>query len=120
MHHSFHQQFSIEAFPDRAIHHKNEYQIIDQESLNRQQWMSLGTGVERSAIWDEDVTIAILEGEGCLCFDREVVMLEAGMLVFIPAHNPYELKAYTQLVFLMDCFEPDSSNAMNSVWVINL
>lgn len=120
MHRSFYQQLPVEAFPDRVVHHKSEYQIIDQEALNRQQWMSLRAGGERSAIWDEDVTIAILEGEGRLCFDREVVMLEPGIFVFIPAHNLYELKAQTELVFLMDYFESNASVVIDSVWVVNL
>jgi mannose-6-phosphate isomerase-like protein (cupin superfamily) len=111
MHPSSH-QLPVKAFSDRAIHCKNEQP--------KTKWMSLEAEVEQPAIWNEDVTIAILEGKGCLYFKQEVVMLEPGIFVFIPAHNLYELKAYTQLVFLMDCFESNQSIAVDSVWVINL
>jgi mannose-6-phosphate isomerase class I len=112
MHRSFQPQLPVKASSDRAIHCQNEQPTF--------KWMSLEAGLEQPAVWNEDVAIVILEGKGCLCFEQEVVMLEPGMFVFIPAHNLYELKAFTQLVFLMDCFELNSSDTMNSLWIINL
>jgi quercetin dioxygenase-like cupin family protein len=82
--------------------------------------MSLEVGLEQPAVWNEDVTIVILEGKGCLCFEQEIVMLEPGMLIFIPSQHSYEIKAYTQIVFIMGYFEPSSSIVMNSAWIINL
>ena len=119
MHHSFHLQLlPIEASPS-GITNLEIVQHSYGHLTCRQNLMSLRSQVELPKICDStDVMIAILFGNGSLTLDNEVVMLEPGVFVFIPAHTPHTLQTRTSLAFLLNRCESDSTS--ESVWVGNL
>lgn len=82
--------------------------------------MSLRAEVELPELCDsKDVTIAVLEGQGSLTLHGEVVTLEPGMLVYIPAYIRHILRASAYLVLMLNRYEPDSDTS-ESVWIFNL
>jgi mannose-6-phosphate isomerase class I len=89
-------------------------------STSDQQKMSLRAEVELPELCDpKDVTITVLEGQGSLTLHEEVVTLEPGMLVYIPAYTSYMLQASAYLVLMLNRCEPDLA-AHESVWIFNL
>lgn len=85
-----------------------------------QNLMTLGADTELSEICDQkDVTIAVLEGEGQLKLNQEIIPLEPEQLVFIPALLPHTIQAQTNLTVLLSRCEPDPSSS-DSAWLITL
>lgn len=80
----------------------------------------LEVGTELPEICDAiDMTIAVLEGEGSLILNEELIPLELGRFVFIPAHLPYTVQTQTSLTFLLSRCESDPG-LHDSAWIINL
>ncbi len=121
MHRAFHLQLlPIEALPHRVINLEIVQHSYGRKTLYQQNLMSLGAEVELLEICDAtDVTLTVLEGQGSLTLHEEVVILEPGMFVFIPAQTPHTLRTQASLVFLLIRCEPDPF-ASESAWVINL
>lgn len=119
MHRAFHLQLlPMEVLPRQVFNLEILQHSYGQQTLY-QQLMSLGANVELPEICDAtDVTLTVLEGEGTLTLNQEVVTLEPGMFVFIPAHMLYTLRTQTSLIFLLIRCEPEPT-ASESAWVVN-
>ncbi len=84
------------------------------------QLMSLGAETQLPEICeDKDVTIAILEGQGSLTLNQEIILLEPGRLIFLPAQMPHTLQTQTSLVFLLGRCE-SNSGLPGKAWSITL
>lgn len=118
---AFHLQLlPIKASPQRAINFEIVEYSYGQHMLLQQNLMSLGAETELPEICDaKDVTIAVLEGQGSLLLNEEVIPLEPGRFVFIPAEMPHTVRTQTSLVFLLSRCESDSGIS-ESAWMINL
>ncbi len=91
-----------------------------QQTLYQQNLMSLGAKTELLEICDEkDVTIAVLEGYGSLTLNQEIVPLEPGGFIFIPAQMSYTLQTQTSLVFLLSRCE-SNLGLPEKAWAITL
>jgi len=91
-----------------------------QQMLYQQNLMSLGADTHLPEICDtKDVTIAILEGDGSLTLNEEIIPLEPGRFIFIPAQMPHTLQAYVRLVFLL-CRSESDSDVLETAWTITL
>lgn len=110
MHRAFHLQLlPIEALPHQAINLEIVQHSYAQQTIYQQNLMSLGTEVELLEICDaKDVTLTVLEGQGSLALHEEVLTLEPGMFVFIPAQTPHTLRTQASLIFLLIRCEPES------------
>ena len=85
-----------------------------------QQLMSLGAETQLPEICDDkDVTIAVLEGQGSLTLNQEIIFLDPGRLIFIPAQMPHTLQTQTSLVFLLSRCE-SNSGLPEKAWSITL
>lgn len=119
MHRAFHLQLlPIEASPHQAINLEIVQHSYGQKALYQQNLMILGAEVELPAICDEDVTLTVLEGQGSLTLDEEVVILTPGTFVFVPASTPHTLRTQANLIFLLIRCEPDLA-AGDLAWVIS-
>ncbi|NDJ17365.1 cupin domain-containing protein [Myxacorys almedinensis] len=97
------------------VHHGYGDQALYQQSI-----MSLGTDVQLPEICDaQDITIAVIEGNGTLTVNDEIVTLEPGVFVFIPANTYHMLQTQSQLIFLLNRCRPDPDIGESS-WIINL
>jgi nitric oxide dioxygenase len=65
------------------------------------------------------VTIAVLEGQGKLTLNQEIIPLEPGRFIFIPAQMSHTLQTQTSLVFLLSRCEPNSGLPATA-WAITL
>ncbi len=91
-----------------------------QQTLYQQNLMSLGAETELPEICEEkDVTIAVLEGQGNLILNQEIIPLETGRFIFIPAQMSYTLRTQTSLTFLLSRCEPNSG-LPEKAWAITL
>jgi mannose-6-phosphate isomerase-like protein (cupin superfamily) len=85
-----------------------------------QHLMSLGAETQLPEICDnKDVTIAVLEGHGKLTLNQEIIPLEPGRFIFIPAQMSHTLQTQTSLVFLLSRCEPNSG-LPETAWAITL
>lgn len=84
------------------------------------QLISLGAETQLPEICDDkDVTITVLEGQGNLTLNQEIIPLESGRLIFIPAQMPHTLQTQTSLVFLLSRCE-SNSGLPEKAWSITL
>lgn len=84
------------------------------------QLISLGAETQLPEICDDkDVTIAVLEGQGNLTLNQEIIPLEPGQLIFIPAQMPHTLQTQTSLVFLLSRCE-SNCGLPEKAWSITL
>lgn len=84
------------------------------------QLMSLGAETQLPEICDDkDVTIAVLEGQGSLTLNQEIIPLEPGRLIFIPAQMTHTLQTQTSLFFLLSRCE-SNSGLPDKAWSITL
>ncbi len=91
-----------------------------QQTLYQQNLMSLGAETQLPEICDDkDVTIAVLEGQGKLTLNQEIIPLEPGRFIFIPAQMAYTLQTQTSLVFLLSRCE-SNSGLPEKAWAITL
>lgn len=122
---AIHQPFHLRLLPIQAASQRTvNVEILayayEQQTLYQQKLVNLGADTELLEIADEqDITIAVLEGEGYLKLNQEIIPLELGRLVFIPAFLPHTLQAQTNLTFLLSRCEPDPSS-QDSAWLITL
>lgn len=94
---------SQQAINVEIVQHSYGQQVVYQQNL-----MSLGAGVELPEVCDStDVTIVILEGNGAIALNQQVVTLEPGMFIFVPAHTTHTLKTTSRLTFLLIRAQPD-------------
>lgn len=119
-----HRAFHLQLLPLKAASGQViNFEIVEYthgtQTLYQQNLMSLGAETELPEICDGTVTIAVLEGEGSLSLNDDVVSLEPGRFVFIPANMPHRLQTQTSLIFLLSRCEPDPG-IDESAWVINL
>jgi mannose-6-phosphate isomerase-like protein (cupin superfamily) len=121
MHRSFHLQLlPLKAADQQVINFEIVEYMHGQQTLYQQNLMSLGANTELPEICDEkDVTIAVLEGHGTLTLNEEVIPLEPGRFIFIPAQMPHVLRAQTSLVFLLSRCE-SNSDLPETAWTITL
>lgn len=90
----------------------------DPEAVSQQNLMTLDAEGSRSEAGDrQDVTIAILEGNGSLTLHGEAVALEPGLFVFIPAETPHTVQTQTGLTYLLIRCEPEPVES-ESIWVV--
>jgi mannose-6-phosphate isomerase class I len=83
----------------------------------QQQWLHLSANDNYSdSCRDRDVAIAMLDGEGWLTLAEEVVALESGMVVLIPAHQPYRLQTASRLGCLL--IRGESDGVLNAAWAV--
>lgn len=68
---------------------------------------------------DKDVTISVLEGQGNLTLNQEIIPLEPGRFIFIPAPMSHTLRSQTSLVFLLSRCE-SNSGLPETAWAITL
>jgi uncharacterized RmlC-like cupin family protein len=86
----------------------------------QQSWLRLSAREEHSECCnDHDRAIAILAGQGWLTLADESITLEPGMLVFIPARQPYWLQTSSELTCLLIQGESDSLTS-GSAWIVSL
>ncbi|KAM3110378.1 cupin domain-containing protein [Phormidesmis sp. 146-33] len=129
MRRSFHLRLlPIQIQPHQVLNVEIIQQGYGDQAIYQQNMMSLGADVELPEICDaQDVTIAVLEGNGNLTVNDELVKLEPGMFVFIPANTVHRLQTQSlagiskrsHLIFLLNRYKPDHS-IDESAWVINL
>jgi len=82
--------------------------------------MNLGAETKVLEICDDkDVTIAVIEGQGKLTLNQEIIFLEPGRLIFIPAQMPHTLQTQTSLVFLLSRCE-SNCDLPEKAWSITL
>ena len=122
---AMHRSFHLQLLPLKAV----EQQVIKLEiveythghqTLYQQNLMSLGAEAELPEIYDEkDVTIAVLQGHGSLTLNQEIILLEPGRFIFIPAQMPHILQTQTSLVFLLSRCE-SNSGLPETAWAITL
>ncbi|MEB3337591.1 MAG: cupin domain-containing protein [Leptolyngbyaceae bacterium] len=121
IHRPFHgQQLPLHAASQSVINVETVAFAPDLQTLYPQNLMSLEADTELLGSSEgEDITLAVLEGQGSLILNEEVIPLEPGRLIFIPAQMPHALKAYTRLVFLLNRCESDPG-LQATAWVITL
>ncbi|MBV9388719.1 MAG: cupin domain-containing protein [Chroococcidiopsidaceae cyanobacterium CP_BM_ER_R8_30] len=109
MHRAFHLQLLlIGSLPHQAINLEIVQHSYARQTMYQQNLMSLGTEAELLEICDaKDVTLTVLEGQGSLTLYEEVLTLEPGMFVFIPAQTPHTLRTQASLIFLLVRCEPE-------------
>lgn len=111
---------SIKTVPGVLDLEPARYSSYLSASESDQQNLMIRVEVELPELCDpEDLTITVLEGQGSLTLLEEVVTLEPGMLVYIPAYMPYGLRTSSELILMLNRCEPDSATS-ESVWVFNL
>jgi mannose-6-phosphate isomerase-like protein (cupin superfamily) len=112
--------FHLQRLPLNAAMNVSTEYIHGQHSPYQQHLMSLSAEAKLPETYDDkDVTIAILEGQGSLTLTEEIIPLEPGRFVFIPAHMPHQLNTETRLVFLLSRCDSDPG-IHDSAWMINL
>ena len=122
---AIHQPFHFQLLPlNAAFQQAINLEIIEcthgEQALHEQNLMSLGTETELPEICDDiDVTLTILEGQGSLTLNEEIIPLEPGRFIFIPAQMPHTLRTHTSLMFLLCRSESDPSLA-DTAWAITL
>ena len=110
----------LAGWPDRVINRESVHNTVGDRTLSQQNLLRLSPGFDLPDICEErDVTIAILAGTGQLAVQGELVHLEVGKFIFIPAFTPHCLQASTQLTFLLSRCE-STFNTSETAWVINL
>lgn len=57
-----------------------------------------------------NATINVIEGRGLLTLSGQVIALEPGIFVFMPANSPHALKAEENLAFLLTLSEKVAAN----------
>ncbi|NJR48450.1 MAG: cupin domain-containing protein [Leptolyngbyaceae cyanobacterium CSU_1_3] len=121
MRRSFHLQLlPIQIQPRQVLNVEIVQHSYGEQAIYQQNIMSLGTDVQMPEICDaQDVTIAVLEGNGNLIVNDELVALEPGIFVFIPANTCHTLQTQSQLIFLLSRCSPGLAIDESS-WVINL
>lgn len=121
MHRSFHLQLlPLQAAAQQVINFEIVEYTHSHQTLYQQNLMSLGADTELPEICDEkDVTIAVLEGQGSLTLNEEMIPLEPGRFIFIPAQMPHTLRTQTSLVFLLSRCE-SNSGLPETAWTITL
>lgn len=88
--------------------------------MEHQNLMNLSASTQLLEIRDDkDVTIAVLEGEGSLTLNEEIIVLEPGRFVFIPAHLPHTVCTQTSLTFLLNRCK-SAPGAHDSAWMMTL
>lgn len=147
---SFHLQLlPIQIEPHQVLNVEIVQHGYGDRAIYQQNMMSLGADVQLPEICDaQDVTIAVLEGNGTLSVNGELVALEPGMVVFIPANTAHRLQTQplvdnskqpltsiskrplagisrrSQLIFLLNRCRPDHSapdySADETAWIVNL
>lgn len=121
MHRSFHLQLlPLKADAQQVINFEIVEYTHGHQTLYQQNLMSLGAETELPEICDEkDVTIAVLEGHGNLTLNQEIIPLEPGRFIFIPAQMSHTLRTQTSLVFLLSRCE-SNSGLPETAWAITL
>lgn len=121
MHRSFHLQLlPLKAAEQQVINLEIVEYTHGHQTLYQQNLMSLGAEAELPEICDEkDVTIAVLQGHGSLTLNQEIIPLEPGRFIFIPAQMPHILQTQTSLVFLLSRCE-SNSGLPETAWAITL
>ncbi|MGV0023439.1 cupin domain-containing protein [Phormidesmis priestleyi] len=128
MRRSFHLQLSpIQIQPHQVLNVEIVQHGYGDQAIYQQSMMSLGADVQLPEICDaQAVTIAVLKGNGDLTVNDELVALEPGMFVFIPANTSYQLQtrplagnSTRSLIFLLSRCRPDVTIDA-SPWIINL
>ena len=121
MHGAFHLQLlALKAAEQQVINFEIVEYTHGHQTLYQQNLMSLGAETELPEICDEkDVTIAVLEGHGNLTLNQEIIPLEPGRFIFIPAQMPHTLRTQTSLVFLLSRCE-SNSGLPETAWAITL
>jgi mannose-6-phosphate isomerase-like protein (cupin superfamily) len=120
-----HRPFHLQLLPLHAISQQViNVEIVEythgQKMLYQQNLMSLGTNTDLLDICDDkDVTIAILEGDGSLTLNEEIISLQPGRFIFIPAQRSHTVQAHTRLVFLL-CRSESDSDLAETAWTITL
>lgn len=122
---AIHQPFHLQLLPlNAASQQVINVEIVEythgQQTLYQQNLMSLGAETELPEICDgKDVTIAVLEGQGSLTLNEEIIPLEPGRFIFIPAQIPHTLRTCTRLVFLLCRCESDPG-LPETAWALTL
>jgi mannose-6-phosphate isomerase-like protein (cupin superfamily) len=126
---AIHRPFHLQLLPLHAISQQViNVEIVEythgQKMLYQQNLMSLGADTNLPNMCDDkDVTIAILEGNGSLTLNEEIISLEPGRFIFIPAQRPHTVQAHTRLVFLLCRSESDAdvdADVLETAWTITL
>ena len=106
--------------PEQVINFEIVEYSHGQQTLYQQNLKSLGAKTELLKICDaKDVTIAVLEGYGSLTLNQEIVPLEPGRFIFIPAQMSHTLQTQTSLVFLLSRCE-SNFGLPEKAWAITL
>ena len=122
---AIHRPFHLQLLPlNAASGQVINFEIVEytsgQQTLYQQNLMSLGAETQLPEICEEkDVTIAVLEGHGTLTLNQEIVPLEPGRFIFIPAQMSHTLRTQTSLVFLLSRCE-SNSGLPEQAWAITL
>lgn len=122
---TIHRPFHLQLLPlNAAAQQAINFEIVEythaHQTLYQQNLMSLGAETQLPQICDHlDVTIAILEGHGSLTLAEEIIPLEPGRLIFIPAQIPHTLRTQTGLVFLLSRCK-SNSGLPETAWAITL
>jgi len=122
---AIHRPFHLQLLPLNASSGQViNFEIVEytsgQQTLYQQNLMSLGAETQLPEICEEkDVTIAVLEGHGTLTLNQEIVPLEPGRFIFIPAQMSHTLRTQTSLVFLLSRCE-SNSGLPEKAWAITL
>lgn len=129
MRRSFHLQLlPIQVQPHQVLNVEIIQHGYGDQVIYQQNMMSLGADVQLLEVCDaQDVTIAVLEGWGDLTVDDQLVALEPGMFVFIPANTAHRIQTpplagntkRPRLIFLLNRCRPDIK-IDESPWIINL
>lgn len=119
------QSFHLQLLPLKAADQQvSNFEIVEythgHQTLYQQNLMSLGTETKLPEICDDlDVTIAILEGQGSLTLNEEIIPLEPGRFIFIPAQMPHTLRTHTSFMFLL-CRSKSDPGLSETAWAITL
>jgi mannose-6-phosphate isomerase-like protein (cupin superfamily) len=122
---AIHRPFHLQLLPLHAMSQQViNVEIVEythgQKTLYQQNLMSLGADTNLPNICDDkDVTIAILEGNGSLTLNQEIISLEPGRFIFIPAQQSHTVQAHSRLVFLL-CRSESDPDLSETAWTITL